>query len=193
LKSFIYKSLFGLILFSIVFAGVSLACVCYINPDGSDAWCEPDGCNEEGGYCVAEGGTCKVGTKTLTCCEGRCDSTTQKCLAINCGAVGQACCSNDICNLDTTYCSKQYYDADGVLKTVSPHCCYKGQYWDGTICRDHEECNRPNMCPIVISTPWEKFFQNANCVYKATSWLACCSAGSIYGSDASDYQAIIIY
>ncbi|MDD5177869.1 MAG: hypothetical protein PHT54_01130 [Candidatus Nanoarchaeia archaeon] len=190
------KKLFlALILFGFVFAGVSLACVCYINPDGSSAWCEPAGCDETGDYCVEEASYCIIGSNTLSCCEGlKCDSTTKKCVpkTVVCGGVGQACCTNDACSLDTVYCSKQYYDVNGVLKTVSPHCCYKGKYWDGTKCMDNDPCNTPSRCPIVFSTPWEKFFQNPSCVYKATSWIACCSM-DIYGETTSDYKAVIIY
>ncbi|MDD5254040.1 MAG: hypothetical protein PHG05_02960 [Candidatus Nanoarchaeia archaeon] len=132
-------------------------------------------------------------SKNKDCCSGNC--VNNKCGAAACGGVGQACCTNDACSLDTVYCSKQYYDVNGVLKTVSPHCCYKGQYWDPNknSCWDNEDCNTVKLCPVVFGTPWEKFFQNPMCIYKSTSWLACCSAGSIYGTDASDYKAVIIY
>jgi hypothetical protein len=109
----------------IVFAGISLACVCYMNPDGSDAWCEPDGCNEEGSYCVETGSTCKIGTKTLTCCEGRCVSN--KCVVTT-----------------TTSCAKTYV-CDSNIKSTTPNCCDEGYCWNTK--------TTPNGCSVFTHCP----------------------------------------
>lgn len=193
------KKLFlALILFGFVFAGVSLACVCYINPDGSSEWCEPAGCDETESYCVEEASYCIIGSRTLSCCEGlKCDVATKKCVVkpVTCGAENQACCTNDACSNSELYCSKSYYNQKGQLIIVSPHCCYKNAYYDGTRCIDHAGCygSGSTDCPYPASDPWSLFVSHPKCIYlSGSNFLTCCSVDN-YGSPSTDYVAVKVY
>ncbi|MDD5331262.1 MAG: hypothetical protein PHE43_00355 [Candidatus Nanoarchaeia archaeon] len=175
------KIFLALILFGAVFAGVSLACVCYINPDGSDAWCDPEGCNTEGSYCVETDSYCKIGTKTLTCCEGRCDSTTKKCIPppATCKTETQTCNLNSDCCVG--FCSINPQDS------ADKHCCKTNYYWDG------KYCTTPDYCSPYCYGSY--YYPNTLCVISLSGgYQACCgitinSVGEIAGAR----ESIIIY
>ena len=157
------KKLFlALILFGFVFAGVSLACVCYINPDDTVSWCTPEGCDlEKEEYCGVDGSYCKF---SIPCCEG------YSCVKNKC--VFSCIAESGSCTVDSNCCSGG---------CSSGHCCATGNYWNKDLYGPNQGgCTKPDYCGTVCSGT--AIFHSPSCWYDLPSRTACCTIDVIGGT-----------
>lgn len=115
-------------------------------------------------------------------CEGNCQQFCTSCGAsafcsgggcIPCGGGGQRCCQSPC---PSSPCiSGRWCD--------SGRCCYTGDYWDGSVCRDGETC----------STKWTTSEPSGSIHWSPLPWEQACCSVYMYNDWILDWTGVTVY